>query len=202
MKTFITSLLIFVLSQLVFSQINPVQNLQWYQTYDYPYNVFELIWEEPQNPHDGILGYNIYRENELYRFQTETWLGFSPDFESNVDEDFLLYNDSEGFTIYVSAVYEGEIESEYESAYCEGYMLNSVEQFINDSQIYPNPVVNELYFSEKLKNIKIFDSDGKVIFIREEVVSSLNFQSYAAGIYWLKAETVSGKLFEQKFIKK
>lgn len=202
MKNIFTIAIVVSLSQLSIGQINPVQNLQWHQMYDYPYNIFELNWEEPQSPHDEILGYNIYREDEFYRFQTEMWLGFHPEFESNVEEEFLLYNDGAGFIINVSTVYEGGFESEFESVYCEGFMLNSQEQFVTNIQIYPNPVLNKIYFSEKLKNIKIFDSNGKVIFTKEEATSHLSLQMCTTGIYLLTADTVSGKLFKKKFIKR
>ena len=54
-----------------FGQINPVKNLTWSHWYDDPNNYFTLEWEEPESPHDQIIGYNIYRENDLYIFVNE-----------------------------------------------------------------------------------------------------------------------------------
>lgn len=185
-----------------FGQINPVQNLVWEQTYDEMSNIFSLTWEEPAIPHDELLGYNIYREEELYRFQTETSLGYHPLFGGDEDEDFIYYNNGDPFTGYVAAVYEGGIESEYVSFETEGTALNIINFEIEKAFIYPNPVTEELNFSEKLKNIKIIDSTGKVIFAKDEATTSINLNSFVGGIYWLKAQRVSGKFFHQKFVKK
>ena len=54
-----------------FGQNNPVENLTWSQSYVYMHNFFELDWDEPATPHDELIGYNVYRNDELYRFQTD-----------------------------------------------------------------------------------------------------------------------------------
>lgn len=49
-----------------FAQINPVQNLQYSQYYDFG-NYFTLEWDPPQEPHDPLLGYKVYRDDDLYQ---------------------------------------------------------------------------------------------------------------------------------------
>jgi len=75
MKTKLLFFLFFIAFMFsAFGQNNPVENLTFSQSYEYPNNFFELNWEEPAQPHNELLGYNIYRNDELFRFQTETTL--------------------------------------------------------------------------------------------------------------------------------
>ncbi len=203
MKNTLFSILTLSYFGLSFGQINPVQNLEWGHSYIDMQNVFELSWEEPEQPHDELIGYNIYREEELYRFQTETSLGCNPNFGATEDCDFIMYySDGAPFTGFVAAVYEGGIESEYISFDMTGVMLNSNEQNRVGFNIYPNPVFDELHFSEKLIEIQVSDLNGKIIFTKQEATSSLNFHSLHPGIFLLKAQTISGKLIIKTFIKK
>src|SRR5690606_39503594 len=60
-----------------------------------------------------LIGYNVYRDNDLYRFQTENTL-YNFEQSSNCDEDFLMYNNGLGFYAHVTAVYNpGSVESGY-----------------------------------------------------------------------------------------
>lgn len=84
---FIFAILIYNLG---FAQNNPIQNLSWYHTHIFPYNnIFSLSWAPPETPHNELIGYNIYRENELYRFQTTTSIGCDSRFGINDGCDFL-----------------------------------------------------------------------------------------------------------------
>ena len=94
-------------------QINPVQNLNWEHWYESPNNFFVLSWDEPEQPHDEIIGYNIYRENDLFLFITdETSIYNIEDPVNGIvsncgGEEFLFYNNGEGFFAHVTAVYNG-----------------------------------------------------------------------------------------------
>ena len=137
MKTITLTIGLFLLFTFQSSgQINPVLNLTWEQWYDFPNNYFELAWNEPETPHDELIGYNVYRENELYRFQTETVLN-----DSNCGVDFLLYGNGEGFYAHVTAVYNpGGVESDYtETVWVGGAMIGITDYTTQKATLYPNP---------------------------------------------------------------
>ncbi len=141
MKTITSTIGLFLLFTLqATGQINPVLNLTWEQTYVSPYNYFELAWDEPESPHDELIGYNVYREDELYRFQTETSLYNGPQ-GSNCDVDFLLYGNMQGFYAHVTAVYNpGPVESEYtQTVWVDGAAIGIKEHTAQEAILYPNP---------------------------------------------------------------
>lgn len=168
-------LITLVFNSVSFGQNNPVENLTWSQTYEYPNNFFELQWEVPAEPHDEIIGYNIYRNDELYRFQTETSLySLYSDvygFVSNCDIMFLgLDNQNQpyqdGFEIHVTAVYNpGPTESGYlQTAYCYGLALNAKNFIAEKAILFPNPTNGVLNIGNKnLDKIVVCDLSGKVI---------------------------------------
>lgn len=165
-------------------QINPITNLFWDHHYIYPNNFFELTWEEPAIPHDELIGYNVYRENELYRFQTENSL-YNLEQGSNCGEDFLLYNNGQGFFAHVTAVYNpGEVESDYtETVFVEGPLLE-IKDFNNQKVIiYPNPSNGIINIGNKnLKKIVVYDITGKKI--KELKASSqIDLSDVTKGIY-------------------
>lgn len=193
-----------ILSSQLFGQINPVQNLTWDHYYDSDNydNIFSLYWEEPEVPHDDIIGYNIYRNDELYRFQTEIGIGCYPQGGQYEDCVFLDYNDGNSFTGYVAAVYEDGIESDYISFEVGGVLLNIVEMKKGETKLYPNPVANILKFSGKLSHISLFDAKGIQVISVEKSVEELNVSNLPSGTYLLQAKTIFGHPFEKKFIKK
>lgn len=131
-------------------QINPILNLTWEHYYIMPNNYFELSWEEPESPHDELIGYNVYRENELYRFQTETSL-YNLEQGSNCDVDFLVYN-AGGFYAHVTAVYNpGPVESSYtETVYIEEAMINVADYKKQKTLVYPNPTNGILFIETRI----------------------------------------------------
>lgn len=159
-------LLFFVKVGVAIAQINPVQNLNWEHFYQYPNNYFNLSWDEPQAPHNDLIGYNIYREDELYRFQTEPGLYNLPD-GANCDLDFINYGiPGEGFYVYVMAVYEpDQTESEPAQVFVENDLYISTEEYYNNQVLfYPNPTENILNIKhQNLDKITIFDVAGKII---------------------------------------
>lgn len=194
--------ILFLISQFLFGQINPVQNLVWEHFYDdqnYE-NIFSLQWEEPETPHDELMGYNIYRNNELYRFQSEIGLACAPQF-GHFDCEFLNYNMGV-FTGHVAAVYKDGVESEYVFFEAEGFLLGSTELSKNEIKLFPNPAVDIIKFNMKLINISLLDLNGNQLKFIQKPVDELNISNLPTGIYLLKAETVSGHTFEKKFIKK
>ena len=175
-------------------QINPVQNLSWSHGYDYPHNLFVLEWDEPAQPHDEIIGYNIYREDDFYLFITGETSIYNIDntvygIVSNCGGvDFLLYNDGEGFLAHVTAVYNGGSE---ESIYTETVYVNGPALGINDIEedklmLYPNPTDGKLNIEmQQLNKIEIYDLSGKRI--KEfEPQSQIDLSQFPKGLYMIK----------------
>lgn len=191
--------------QVAISQANPVRNLEWNHFYDSDHynNVFSLSWEEPESPHDELIGYNIYREDELYEFQPEyRGLICEPEYGIYDDCDFIFFGDDYGpFTGFVSAVYKDGIESEYVEFYVEGPAINTQEVDFKKLEIYPNPVQDILYFETKAFDVSIFDFSGKKLKSSTEA-ESIFVGNLPKGNYLLFFRNFDGKLFKQRFVKK
>jgi hypothetical protein len=197
---FIFTVIIF---NLEFGQINPVQNLQWNHYYDYSNyrNIFSLSWQEPETPHNTLIGYNIYRGNELYKFQTTTSVGCNSDWGVISGCDFLNYNNGGSFTGSVKAVYEGNIEAESFSFEVGGVMLDVTDSKLKLLSIFPNPTKNILNFSEEISNITISDFSGKIIKQIPNSEKSINVSKLTKGNYIISGKTKTGETINKKFIK-
>ncbi|TDX84894.1 T9SS type A sorting domain-containing protein [Epilithonimonas xixisoli] len=192
---FIFAILIYNLG---FGQNNPVQNLAWYHTHIFPYNnIFSLSWAPPATPHNDLIGYNIYRGNELYRFQTNTSLGCDSRSGINDGCDFLTH----AFIVNVKAVYEGNIESDAVSYTINGPALGTKEFSSKSFTTFPNPVKDILNFSEEITDFKITDSSGKIIEQMSSSGKSINVSKLTKGTYIFSATTKSGEIINKKFIK-
>ncbi|WP_333600881.1 T9SS type A sorting domain-containing protein [Flavobacterium sp.] len=198
MKTKLLFFLFFIAFMFsAFGQNNPVENLTFSQSYEYPNNFFELNWEEPAQPHNELLGYNIYRNDELFRFQTETTLYNlnTPlyGFVSNCGVNFLaLDNQSQpyvnGFDIHVTAVYNpDQIESNYlQTVHCYGALLTTTNYSREKAILFPNPTNGLLNIGNiNLEKIIIYDISGKAI--RELLPESqIDLSNISKGLYIIK----------------
>ena len=177
-----------------YGQNNPVENLTWSHWYEYTHNYFELNWDEPIQPHNELIGYNIYRNNELYRFQTERtiynyWTPLYGIVTNCNGESFFYQNNGEpyvnGFEMHVTAVYNpGQIESGYlQTVFDEGLLL-SIKNFTQKKAIlFPNPTNGILNIgNENLEKILIYDVSGKVVkeFAPE---SQIDVSNLSKGLY-------------------
>ncbi len=201
MKNIFTLLFISCLTQSTFCQLNPVQNLEWSDGHVDVYTIFVLYWDEPELPHDELIGYNIYAEDQLYKFQVGTSMNCYPDFGAYEDCDFVSSNGGNPFIGYVAAVYEGGMESEYVSFEVEGELLNIKESRSAQVKIYPNPVQKTLHFGEKVFEISLFDLNGKII----KSVSKADFidvSDLPNGNYTIHYTNSKGEKIEDRFIKK
>lgn len=198
MKKYFLFIFTIIACNLVVSQTNPVQNLNWYHTHIFPYNnIFSLSWQEPETPSNELIGYNIYRGNELYRFQTETSLGCDSRWGITDGCDFL----TNAFTVYVRAVYAGNIESEAVSYTVNGPALDAKDISLKPFTIAPNPIKDNINFSEEVSNIRITDLSGKIIKQISTSEKSINVSKLAKGTYIISATTKSGETINKKFIK-
>ena len=156
------------------AQLNPINNLYWEHWYIQPYNYFDLSWEQPDSTLDTLVGYNVYRETELYRFQTETSLYHTPA-ASNCGEDFVVYNGGESFWMHVTAVYNSTLqESDYiDSAYCNGYAIGVFEHISQDFKTYPNPFTTSTTIEHELTEpshvqLTIYNAIGETIHVADK----------------------------------
>ncbi|MGC8824214.1 MAG: sugar-binding protein [Bacteroidales bacterium] len=71
-------------------------------------------------------------------------------------------------------------------------------------KVYPNPVVNELRFTNNvaISSIEIFNTEGKLVLKAANPNGSVNITLLPAGLYAVKATAVDGKTYSQKIIKK
>jgi hypothetical protein len=203
MKNISLILTIFLISFVdSFGQINPVQNLTWDHYYVSPNNYFILEWDEPASPHDELIGYNIYREDELYRFQTENSL-YNLESGANCGEDFLFFENGMPFFAHVVAVYNpGPVESTFtETVFVKGLALN-INDFENYKAIlYPNPTNGILNVgNDNLNKILIFDISGKQIKVFEPK-NQIDLSDMSKGIYLIKLISDEGILTDKIIIK-
>ena len=184
-----------------FGQINPVTNLNWNFHYNFA-NYYELRWDEPTLPHGELIGYNIYRENELYRFQTGNSMYFLEQ-GSNCPGDFQLFNVEQGFFAHVTAVYNpGQVESTHiETVYINPPALK-IDDFVKQKAIlYPNPTNGIINIgNENLKKIQIYDFSGKKI--KElEPKSQIDLLDISKGIYLIKLISDKGITIDKIILK-
>lgn len=208
MKLKFILLLVIIFGVKSFGQINQVENLTWSHWYDYPNNFFELQWEAPTQPHDELVGYNIYRNNEWFRFQTETSLyNLYSDvhgFISNCDIDFLTVDNQNqpyesAISVHVTAVYNpNHIESDYsQTVFVEGFMLSINDHTKSKTTVFPNPTNGILNIEHPdLEKIDVYDVSGKLL-KRFKPCSQIDLSEIPAGLYIIKLHTEKGILNEK-----
>lgn len=199
-----------------FAQLNPVRNLFWEQSYVMPDNFFTLSWNAPEASTDTLIGYNIYRNQDLYRFQTDTSLYYiqtysPPYFQTNCDISFLFYGPfgDDVFYIHVTAVYNSDRqESIYiDSALCVGAQTGIDELGKTSLVIYPNPVTEQLTIGNTtesvIETIELYDFNGKllpVFPVMQGTSASISMQTLPTGIYFLRVKNKHG-IINKKIIK-
>lgn len=158
-----------------------------------PNNFFILSWDEPETPHDEIIGYNIYRENDLYQFISgETSIYNMPSIYGIVSNcggvDFLFYKDGQGFFAHVTAVYNpGGVESNYvETIFVQGAMIGIENYDTLKPKIYPNPSKGIIQVENKnLDRIIIYDLASRIIKDMHPQ-PQLDLSDFTKGIYLIK----------------
>jgi len=141
------------------AQLNPINNLEFEQSIGYgcPYsNCFTLTWGDPDISGDTLVGYNIYRDNVLYRFQDYSQIscidGPPPPCP---DADFISFDQ---FWIKVTAVYNSSLAESIanDSIYFMGIVTNIDIKHKEKFEIANNPVIKGNGI-----NIKLLDEINK-----------------------------------------
>ena len=165
------TLFVMTISFTSFAQLNPIKSLYWHHWYDMPCNFYELSWAKPDTSlTDTLVGYNIYRNNVLYRFQT--FIGANHTFNQDTlfGGEAFVYSFSPPFYIHVTAVYNSNhIESIYnDSALCEGGFVGINDKADENITFYPNPikdnsVIHINFPGRKIEYISIISLSGQLI---------------------------------------
>lgn len=198
----------------LFAQIKPIQNLEYSQGYSYggnPSNQFSMAWEEPAKPHDSILGYRIYREEEFYVFRERSYYSNLVDAVTGEYQEgsleFLFYENSgyEGFYTHVNAVYfvdSAIAESTYiDSVKTDPIVLNTKQSKRKEIKFYPNPTSGILNISAKnVEKIKLRNLQGRSINV-ELSNAKIDLSEQPDGIYLLEIEFQNGNKIVKKVVK-
>ncbi len=88
------------------------------------------------------------------------------------------------------------------SGFGEDISTDIVELIDAESNIsvYPNPVSQNLFFSETMKSVTVFTIDGKQISHKERA-NSVNFQTWTQGVYVVRLVDQEGNVYSSKVIK-
>lgn len=81
-------------------------------------------------------------------------------------------------------------------------LMANIEVESTKVTVFPNPIVDKIHFSEKLKNIEINNINGKSIQQFKIETDHLDLSNLEKGIYVLVAESTDGKRIVEKFVKK
>ena len=185
-KIILTGILNLIILQ-AFAQLNPIQNLNWEHWY-VEHNYFKLTWGVPELSEDTLVGYNIYRNNDFYRFQSDTILNHEELGIGNCTNEFLDYNCNGDFWIHVTAVYNSiKIESAYnDSVYVTGTIISVPEEKQREFNLFPNPTTGKLLLDAlKIDKIIIVNGGGRIVQIIEEK-NQLDLSHLPKGIYFLR----------------
>ena len=155
-------------------QLNPINDLTYEQTYVYPntncpnYNCFDLDWTEPFPSNDTLIGYFVYKDNEIWIFTEETSVTCSGDIPCEYDDFFV------GMPFYakVKAVYNVDsLESiANDSVLIEDIYIDIAEHKNHDISIINNPILSGQDITLLIPNsismayvIKITSINGEIL---------------------------------------
>ncbi|MDD2636698.1 MAG: T9SS type A sorting domain-containing protein [Bacteroidales bacterium] len=216
MKTYKLIITILTLSSTLtsFGQINPINDLYyqqtyWYQNYNCPgFNCFELSWSAPDSSNDTLLGYNVYRNSDLWIFTENTDVtcsGYSPC-------DYTDFYDPLPFWVTVKAVYNNDslLSIANDSVFVNDLMIN-INEIENDKiSLFKNPIsigenISILIpnFEGEACSIQIHSLNGQLIKgyeIKQVMNGVVNFSTkrMTQGLYLisiqLKGRTISQKI--------
>jgi len=129
------------------------------------------------NPDKGFLGYNVYKDGELFDFTTD-----------EIYTDY--YMDPMGYEYCVSALYDGG-ESECSNEIFVAMTIGIEEKNEPSIQISPNPAEEFIFIraNEKMTVLKAYSSNGQLMQTIDVEAKEfrLNTSDWESGIYYLTA---------------
>jgi hypothetical protein len=197
MKRFIFIIVVSAFFQLSFAQLNPINNLNYTHTYDYPppANWYTLQWEIPNPSIDTLVGYNIYGGNELYKFQT--YIGINClDYDSTDCDFFLNFLTIGEDYMKVTALYNSSNEESIanDSILFEGpsqKILNNL--YKNTINIFPNPATSFITINIKegipIEEVIIYNHLGQKALVAVPVNNTVDVSTLTPGIYFVEIAT-------------
>ncbi|MHB8259918.1 MAG: T9SS type A sorting domain-containing protein [Bacteroidia bacterium] len=205
------------------AQLSLVSNLVYGDAYNYPtysgcpgYNCFKLTWSKPVlSTSDTLKGYNIYRNDVLYLFVTDTFYGcqYINICNPTAGNWFNIPN----FWIIVKAVYNKDSLTSVatDSVFMGGEAIgiNKVINNKNQVSIYPNPASINLTLTlskgEGTSNIEIYNTIGECVH-RQMITSpsppskgetyTIDVSDLAEGIYNLQISTSSNLQINKRLV--
>ncbi|MBP6978699.1 MAG: T9SS type A sorting domain-containing protein [Bacteroidales bacterium] len=191
MKKIVLIFVIIAIFKSSFGQLNPINNLEWNHWYICPNNYFILSWDLPDPSQDTLVGYNIYRETDLYRFQTENRL-YHTEAGENCGLDFLCSN---AFWIHITAIYNSTLqESIYnDSVFCTGILIGIEESKQSKFRLFPNPTTSNIKIDSdfNIDKIAIISQSGEVIEEYDQKIE-LDLSNLPKGVYFIKVYSDKG----------
>lgn len=81
--------------------------------------------------------------------------------------------------------------------------MSSIENNFTENKLtmYPNPTESNLYFSDKISKITIYDAIGRKVFYQHEKTKQINLEKFPKGNYLLQAINSENKKISKKIIK-
>jgi len=180
-------------------QLNPIKNLYFDCWYEMPMNCWVLSWSQPdQSLSDTLVGYNIFRNDSLYLFTTNTSITYNP-CSGSPDATYagFTYYNLGNFWIHVTAVYNSTyFQSNFNDSINNngcGLMIGIKENYNDKLRISPNPfsLKTTLHLDKNLKNatLTIFNLFGQQVSQIKNISGqdiTLNRDNLPNGIYYIR----------------
>lgn len=147
--------------------------------------------------YDGISRNNIAILNADGTLDTIYDLGTGA---SSIVQDILIQPDGKIVIAGIFSSYNDNIVGRITRILSSDIELSTEEFNQKSLTIYPNPATNQIYFSEELSEIAVFDLLGKKINVTYSS-NSADISALPQGIYILKGLENTGKTITQKIIK-
>lgn len=132
-------------------------------------------------------------------FVAGTGLANNQGISSNVD-NIIIQPDGKILISGVFILYNGVTVGRVARILSGTTTLDVPESHKNSFVIYPNPATNEIYFSEELTEIAVFDLLGKKMYV-PSTSNSADISALTKGIYILKGLENDGKIITRKIVK-
>ena len=151
--------------------------------YQYIYKV-TMTWDNV----DGAQAYYVYVNGQEFGMTTTNY--------------YIAGSDTEGsfeYTVY-SVCANGE--SDFTEPYTVIIKDESLEEYANRFEIYPNPAENNLYIStdENVNQINIYNIVGVLVYSEQDFNNNIDLSNFNSGVYFIKISTDKGEI-TKRFIK-